>query len=47
MEDLLKDREYAKEWKTMKYNELLKENMKLKEENKELHQSKKENLAIK
>src|SRR5688572_14548236 len=36
LESLLKDKEYAKEWKAMKYDEVLKENIKLKEEIKEL-----------
>ena len=40
MEDLLRDKEYAKEWKAMKYNELLEENMRLKEENKEMLEQK-------
>ena len=34
LEELLKDKEYAKEWKASKYNELLKENIRIKEENK-------------
>ena len=40
MEDLLRDKKYAKEWKAMKYNELLEENMRLKEENKEMLEQK-------
>lgn len=40
LERLLKDREYAKEWKAIKYNELLEENIKLKEENKVLIEQK-------
>src|ERR1041385_4695170 len=40
MEDLLRDREYAKEWKAMKYNELLEENIRQKGENKEMLESK-------
>src|SRR5207245_1118355 len=34
LEELFKDREYAKEWKASKYNELWEENIKIKEENK-------------
>src|SRR5438552_1740318 len=36
LESLLKDREYAKEWKAMKYDKVLRENIKLKEEIKAL-----------
>ena len=36
LEELFKDREYAKEWKASKYNELWEENIKFKEENKRL-----------
>ena len=32
LEELLKDKEYAKEWKASKYNELLKENIRIKED---------------
>ena len=34
LEELFKDREYAKEWKASRYNELWEENIKIKEENK-------------
>ena len=43
LEDLLKNREYAKEWKAMKYNELLNENIKLKSEIEELKRNRKNN----
>src|SRR5437870_3911831 len=36
LEELFKDREYAKEWKASRYNELWEENIKFKEENKRL-----------
>ena len=36
LEELFKDREYAKEWKASKYNELQEENIKFKEESKRL-----------
>ena len=40
LEELLKDKEYAKEWKALKYNELLEENIELKKKNEELTRQK-------
>ena len=38
LEELWKDKEYAKEWKASKYNKLLEENIKFKEKNKWLRE---------